>query len=433
MNRVQQALLTSAFKLRNNNLVLTQLARNSAIYNGDLTAALKKITQAAASNIEVGRASFWLYEDDDLAIRRVDLFDSNSNSHVEEISIRVADYPVFFKFLNADEIIATNNAFLDLRTQDLREIYLQPNNIKSLFCIPVRLSGITAGMLCLETVEEIRSWTQEDLNFGRALGNLISLTLEARNRKFAEAERGLSEQKLASAFRSSPDPIVLSTFPDSTYIEVNDSYCELFNCTREQVIGSKASDLNIWHNLQQCNDLVKLLVADGKIRNQEVDFRISDQEIRTTLLSAELIEINQQQYVLATARDITKLKQSQHILQESERRFRAIFNSSFGFTALLQPNGKLISLNQTALNFFGLKESEVVDLPFWSSFADKICCSQENLRAAIETAANGEFIRSEVDIIGEFGIISTIDCSIKPIFDEKNQVVLLILEGRDIQ
>ncbi|MEL7243473.1 MAG: PAS domain S-box protein, partial [Cyanobacteria bacterium J06573_2] len=431
--RVQQALLTSAFKLRNNNLVLTQLARNSAIYNGDLTAALKKITQAAASNIEVGRASFWLYEDDDLAIRRVDLFDSNSNSHVEEISIRVADYPVFFKFLNADEIIATNNAFLDLRTQDLREIYLQPNNIKSLFCIPVRLSGITAGMLCLETVEEIRSWTQEDLNFGRALGNLISLTLEARNRKFAEAERGLSEQKLASAFRSSPDPIVLSTFPDSTYIEVNDSYCELFNCTREQVIGSKASDLNIWHNLQQCNDLVKLLVADGKIRNQEVDFRISDQEIRTTLLSAELIEINQQQYVLATARDITKLKQSQHILQESERRFRAIFNSSFGFTALLQPNGKLISLNQTALNFFGLKESEVVDLPFWSSFADKICCSQENLRAAIETAANGEFIRSEVDIIGEFGIISTIDCSIKPIFDEKNQVVLLILEGRDIQ
>ena len=60
--RVQQALLASAFKLRNHNLALTQLARNPAIYNGDLTAALRKITQAAASNIQVERTRFWLYQ-----------------------------------------------------------------------------------------------------------------------------------------------------------------------------------------------------------------------------------------------------------------------------------------------------------------------------------------------------------------------------------
>lgn len=600
---VQQALLTSAFQLRNHNLVLTELARNPAIYNGDLTTALERITQAAASNIEVERASFWLYEDDASVIRCINLFELSRNSHVEGISIKVVDYPVFFQYLNADEIIATNNPFLDLRTQDLREIYLQPLNISSLFCVPVRLSGVTAGMLCLEAVEEVHHWTQEDLNFGRALGNLISLTLEARNRKIAEAARIASEQKLASAFRSSPDPIVLTTFPDLTYIEVNDSYCKLFNCTREQVIGYKASEFDIWQNLEQRHNLVNSLVSSGKVSNQEVDFRTVSGEVKTTLLSAELIEINQQQYVLATARDITELKQAsletrllleatqaisqatnidsafslilrlicshinwefgetwvpnsdgqflefclgwygneetldkfcryseaitfskgiglpgivweskqpywieditqisrmkfvrrdralkvgfkscfavpildedevlavliiaksttnsldkrllelvsavaaqlgglikrkqaQNVLQESERRFRAIFNSSFGFTALLQSNGKVISLNQTALNFFGLKESEVVDLPFWESFENKMCCSQENLKATVEKAANGEFIRSEVDIIGEFGIISTIDCSLKPIFDENNQVVLLILEGRDIQ
>ena len=601
--RVQQALLTSAFKLRNHNLALTQLARNPAIYNGDLTAALKKITQAAASNIEVERASFWLYEENDSIIRCVDLFELSRDSHVEGISITVADYPVFFEFLNADEIIATNNPASDLRTQDLSKIYLEPYNISSLFCVPVRLSGVTAGMLCLEAVEKVHFWTQEDINFGRALGNLISLTLEAQNRKTAEAARGLSEQKLASAFRSSPDPIALSTFPDFSYIEVNDSFCRFFDCTREQVIGRKASELGIWDNSEKCNNLKNLLVSSGKICNQEVDFHTASKDVRTTLLSAELIEINQQQYVLATARDITELnqasletrlllqatqaiskainidsafslilklicshinwefgevwipssdgefleyclgwydnqenldkfcnysetitfskgiglpgivweskqpywieniaqisqtnflrkdtalktgfksffavpilngdevlavliiaksttqnqdkrllelvgavaaqlgglikrKQAQNILQESERRFRAIFNSSFGFTALLKPNGKVISLNQTALNFFGLKESEVVDLPFWKSFENKICCSQENLKAAIEKAAIGEFIRSEIDIIGEFGIISTVDCSLKPIFDEKNQVVLLIIEGRDIQ
>ncbi|MEM1393235.1 MAG: PAS domain S-box protein [Cyanobacteria bacterium P01_H01_bin.150] len=730
---VQQALLTSAYKLRNNNLVLTQLARNPAIYNGDLILALQRITEAAATNIEVERASVWLYDDNASVISCLDLFELSGNSYFEEIAFKVVDYPVFFQALNADEIIATNNPCFDLRTQDLREIYLQPYNISSLFYVPVRLAGVTAGMLCLEAVEKVHFWTQEDLNFGRALGNLISLTLEARMRQAAEAARRLSEQKLASAFRSSPDPIVLSTFPDFTYIEVNDSYCNFFDCTRKQVIGYKASDLNIWHNLEQRNNLKRILVSSGKICNQEVDFCIVSGKVRTTLFSAELIEINQQQYVLATARDITELKQSlletrlllqatqatskainvdsvfsyilrlicqniswdfgeawvpssdgkflefclgwygnqnsldkfcrysetitfskgvglpgivweskqpywiediaqishtkcirkdialkvgfkscfavpilhgdevlavliiaksaiksrdkrllelvgavaaqlgglikrkqaetarryseerlqlaltashlglwdwnirenkvyrdsrwkqmlgyedseiaedvlslrriiysedwhcihnelkayllderpiyevefqmlgknkqwkwihcrgqiiernslgeplrmtgtykditqskqaQNILQESERRFRAIFNSSFGLTALLQPNGTLISLNKTALNFFGVKESEVVEKPFWESLGNNICSRQNRLKAAIKKAANGEFIRSEVEVIPSSGIVSTIDFSLKPIFDENNQVVLLIVEGRDIQ
>ncbi len=730
--KVRQALLTSAYKLRKNNLALTQLARNPAIYNGDLTLALQKITEVAAANIEIERASVWLYEENASVMRCVNLFELSDNRHAEGISFRIADYPNFFQALNADEIIATNNPLLDIRTQDLREIYLEPFNITSLFCVPVRLAGITAGMLCLEAVDVLHCWTQEDLNFGRANGNLISLTLEARSRQAAEAARRLSEQKLAAAFRSSPDPFSLSTFPDYTYIEVNDSFCKFFGYTREQVIGSSVKDLGLRQDLEQCDGLTELLVYQGTIRNQEVDVRAAGGEVRTTLLSAELIEINRQQYILATARDITELKQAllearlllqatqaiskainidtafnlilrlicqninwdfgeawipssdgkvleycrgwcrkqdtldeicrfsetitfskgmglpgavwesketdwiedisqisqtkyirkevalkfglrscfavpilngdevlavllfckcstnsrdkrllelvsavaaqlgglikrkqaetarryseerlqlaltasdlglwdwnirdekvyrdsrwkqmlgyedaeigedalslrrvmhsqdwhfihqelkaylqgkrpiyevefrmrcknqdwkwircrgqiierdnngipvrmtgtykditegkqaQYILQESERRFRAIFNSSFGFTALLQPNGKIISLNQTALIFFGVEENEVVETFFWESLGNNICCSQDKLIATIERAANGEFIRSEVEVIAYYDVISTIDSSIKPIFDENDRVVLLIVEGRDI-
>ena len=730
--RVLKALLTSAYKLRKNNLALTLLARNPAIYNGDLTLALQRITKVVARNVKVERASVWLYEENASIMRCVNLFELSYNRHVEGISLRIADYPNFFEALNADEIIATNNPLLDVRTQDLRDTYLEPFNITSLFCVPVRLGGITAGMLCLEAVEELHCWTQEDLNFGRANANLISLTLEARLRQEAEAARRLSEQKLAAAFRSSPDPISLSTFPDNIYIEVNDSFCNFFGYTREQVIGSSLKDLGIWQDLEQCHGLTELFAYQGAIRNLEVDFHAAGGEVRTTLLSAELIEIDGIQYVLATARDITQLKQAsletrlllkatqainkatdidtafnlilrlicshinwefgeawipssdgrvleycrgwcrkqdtldeicrfsetitfskgmglpgavwesketdwiedisqisqtkyirkevalkfglkscfavpilngdevlavllfckcstnsrdkrllelvsavaaqlgglikrkqaetarryseerlqlaltasdlglwdwnirdekvyrdsrwkqmlgyedaeigedalslrrvihsqdwhfihqelkaylqdkrpiyqvefrmrcknqdwkwircrgqiierdnnqipvrmtgtykditegkqaQYILQESERRFRAIFNSSFGFTALLQPNGKIISLNQTALDFFGIEENAAVEKPFWESLGNNICSSQLKSKAIIKKAANGEFIRSEVEVIADSGVISTIDTSIKPIFDRNNRVVLLIAEGRDI-
>ncbi|MGB3638089.1 MAG: PAS domain S-box protein, partial [Rivularia sp. (in: cyanobacteria)] len=333
--RVQQALLTTAYKLRKNNLALTQLARNPAIYNGDLTLALRRITEAAARNVEVERASVWLYEENDKVMRCVNLFEWSHNRHVEGISIGIADYPNFFEALNADEIIATNNPLLDVRTQSLRETYLEPFNITSLFCVPVRLGGITAGMLCLEAVEVLHFWKQEDLNFGRANGNLISLTLEARSRQVAEAARSWSEQKLAAAFRSSPDPISLSTFPENKYIEVNDSFCNFFGYTREQVIGSSVKDLGLRQDLEQSDGLTELLVYQGTIRNQEVDVCAAGGEARTMLLSAELIEIDAQQYVLATARDITELKQAsletRLLLQATQAINQAInIDSAFG-------------------------------------------------------------------------------------------------------
>ncbi|NJL78209.1 MAG: PAS domain S-box protein [Richelia sp. SM2_1_7] len=101
-------------------------------------------------------------------------------------------------------------------------------------------------------------------------------------------------------------------------------------------------------------------------------------------------------------------------------------------SGLLQPNGEIISLNQTALDLLGLVEREVVGLRLWDCFGKQICCCQNNLQAIIQRGANGELIRDEVDVIDNHGNIVTIDCSLKPIFDDNNRVVLLIVEGRDI-
>ncbi|NJM88336.1 MAG: PAS domain S-box protein, partial [Hydrococcus sp. RU_2_2] len=57
---------------------------------------------------------------------------------------------------------------------------------------------------------------------------------------------------------------------------------------------------------------------------------------------------------------------------------------------------------------------------------------QEQLQEAIQRAAQGEFVRYEVEIWGAEDEIATIDFSLKPVRDEKGNVVLLIPEGRDI-
>ncbi|MEB3827332.1 PAS domain-containing protein [Phormidium sp. CCY1219] len=132
-------------------------------------------------------------------------------------------------------------------------------------------------------------------------------------------------------------------------------------------------------------------------------------------------------------KDISDRKHTEQALLDSERRCRAIFNCSFQFIALLQPDGTIIEVNQTALDFGGIEAHYIRGRRFWEAHWWQISPeTQRELKAAIARAAKGEFIRYEVEIQGKENIRATIDFSIKPIFDNAGQVVLLIPEGRDI-
>jgi CHASE3 domain sensor protein len=52
-------------------------------------------------------------------------------------------------------------------------------------------------------------------------------------------------------------------------------------------------------------------------------------------------------------------------LQESDRKFRAIFNQTFQFIELLSVEGILLEANQTALDFGELQANQVIGRPFW--------------------------------------------------------------------
>ncbi|MEG3439915.1 PAS domain S-box protein [Pannus brasiliensis CCIBt3594] len=121
-------------------------------------------------------------------------------------------------------------------------------------------------------------------------------------------------------------------------------------------------------------------------------------------------------------------------LAASERKFRGIFNNTFNFTSLLTPDGILLEVNQTALNFRGLRAGEVVDRPFaetpwWDISAE----TRDRLRESIARAARGEFIRYEVEILDAENRAFPIDFSLRPLRDESGEVVTLIAEGRDIR
>ncbi|MEG3889582.1 PAS domain S-box protein [Microcoleus sp. Z1_A1] len=131
-------------------------------------------------------------------------------------------------------------------------------------------------------------------------------------------------------------------------------------------------------------------------------------------------------------RDITSREKVTAMLGDSQRRFRAIFDSSFQFVSLLKPDGTLLEANQTSLDFAGIKLRDVANKPFWLlpwwGDSEKV---QEQLQEAISRSAKGEFVRYEVEVQG-VNRTATVDFSLKPVADETGKIVLLLPEGRDI-
>ncbi|MEM9998321.1 MAG: response regulator [Bacteroidota bacterium] len=119
--------------------------------------------------------------------------------------------------------------------------------------------------------------------------------------------------------------------------------------------------------------------------------------------------------------------------RESEKRFEAIFNSMFQFIGLMQPDGTMLEVNTTALDFAGLQPEDVVGKPFWECHWWTISPeTQAHLRAQVERAAEGEFVRYNAEVLGLEGRTAVIDFSIKPVLDDDGRVALLIPEGRDV-
>ncbi len=144
--------------------------------------------------------------------------------------------------------------------------------------------------------------------------------------------------------------------------------------------------------------------------------------------TAELATANEQ-----LTGEIEERKRAEEALRERRRKFQATFDQTFQFIWLMNVDARLIETNKTALQFCGVRESDVIGKPFWETPWWRHSTElQETLRLAVREATAGEFVRFEATHTAADGSLHYLDFSLKPVMDEAGSVALLIAEARDI-
>ncbi|MEQ8602226.1 MAG: PAS domain S-box protein [Marivibrio sp.] len=131
--------------------------------------------------------------------------------------------------------------------------------------------------------------------------------------------------------------------------------------------------------------------------------------------------------------DLSEERASERRLEESERRFRALFDMSYQFVGMLDPEGRMLEVNRGALDFIDAEAADVRGLPFDATpWFYELPAAAAQVRRAVSRAQAGAFVRDQILLRAPDGDLRTFDFSLRPVFDESGALEFMIPEGRDV-
>jgi PAS domain S-box-containing protein len=145
---------------------------------------------------------------------------------------------------------------------------------------------------------------------------IIGMMMDVSERKKAGKILEQSEEKFKKAFKTSPESINLNRFSDGLYLEINKGFENTMGYSADEVIGKTSIELNIWKNPEERMKLLECLAEKGYVENLETEFITKKGEIRMGLMSATIIETNNEKAILSVTRDITERKLAEQQLNQ---------------------------------------------------------------------------------------------------------------------
>lgn len=168
----------------------------------------------------------------------------------------------------------------------------------------------------------------------------------------------------------SPDPIAIHK--DNIFVYVNDACVRLVKAKSEKdIIGKPIT--KIIHQ-----DFHKIIISRNKkaIKTYavmpliELKFNCFDGTVKFVEVTSRAIKIDDNDYILAIAHDITNRKKTIEELAKSEEKYRNIFEQSRECIYFTKPDGHIIDINKTGCNIFNRTKEEMMGINVYDLYVE---------------------------------------------------------------
>jgi PAS domain S-box-containing protein len=241
-----------------------------------------------------------------------------------------------------------------------------------------------------------------------------------------------SEERFQRLVELSPDAIAVHA--GGVLLFINTAGARLLRAAGpEQLVGRRIAELIHPDDHGAIRERLEKISRGETPPPAEIKFlRLDGTELYGELASAPLI-YQGRPAVQAVVRDLTRRKQAEEVLRESEKRFRSIFNQQFQFMAILSPEGVLLDVNELPLRAAGITREQVLNRPFWEApWWEGLPEMQAGWPRRLESAARSDSPVFSVDSYQAADGTRVAEASITAVKDSGGRVEFFIVQASDI-
>ena len=157
-------------------------------------------------------------------------------------------------------------------------------------------------------------------------------TMDLSGIKEVENKLAENEEKYTSFFNHINDAILVHPWKKegfSNFIEVNDIACEMYGYSREELLTMTADSITIHTDIieHKSNEFRTPILEEGSMMFESLHVRKDGSQFPVEI-SSNIITVNKQVIILAVVRDITERRKALKAIEESELRYREMFENS---------------------------------------------------------------------------------------------------------
>jgi PAS domain S-box-containing protein len=242
----------------------------------------------------------------------------------------------------------------------------------------------------------------------------VATFIDISERKQAEQAIRESEERFAKAFRASPAGLIITRQSDGVIIEVNDSWRQMLGYEKDEVLGKSWTQFELVVDPEDRRRASAVMEEQGYVRDFEMALNRKSGETILVRISAEPIELRGEPCFVTILNDITKSKQAEEALRESEERFSKAFRASPDGLAITRlADGVILEVNDSWLQLLGYEKAEVLGKS-WTYFGFPV--DHEDRRRVVATMEEQGYIRDfEMAVNRKSGETILVRISIEPI------------------
>ncbi|WP_126661789.1 PAS domain-containing sensor histidine kinase [Haloterrigena salifodinae] len=269
---------------------------------------------------------------------------------------------------------------------------------------------------------------------GESQGAIVIVRDVGERRRRRRRDRELEQYR---AITEAASDVIVTIDGESTIRTINPAVETVFGYEPDDLVGESLTTLMPDRLVDRHREvLTRYLEGGGQTLDWEYvelpGVRADGTEIPLAVSFSE-VEYEGERYFTGIIRDVSERKARERELQQKERRYEAVFEDPNILVGLLEPDGTVLDINGTAMEYIDADLEDVTgelfwETPWWGEGDD----ARADAKRWTEQAAAGEYVDFEADLTRPDGERYALSGYFRPVTNDDGEVVSIIVSDRDV-